>query len=85
MENSKKFIVGNTYKHNFISDSSCWVFYVVVRRTAKTIWIEQTVGGEVRGRTSSFRIFDFDGFEAIRPEGSYSMAPIMSSEKIVQL
>lgn len=72
------FETGKTYQTRLICDSDCIVRLNVISRTAKTI--KASVNGE---ETKTFRIFlTYDNFEAVRPYGSYSMAPIISADKL---
>lgn len=73
---TKSFEVGKTYATRSVCDSECRIGITISSRTAKTIKTEA-------GKT--LRIFiDFQGFEAVRPWGSYSMAPIISAEKVAR-
>ncbi len=65
------FQVGRTYTTRSICDADCIIRISVAGRTAKTI---KTAEGK------TLRIFvDYEGREAVRPWGRYSMAPIISA------
>lgn len=69
-----QFEAGKTYQTRSICDSNCIISVKVVSRTAKTIKTE-------KGKT--LRIGTYDGHEFVKPWGSYSMAPIVNSERAV--
>ena len=71
-----KFQAGKTYTTRSIGDHNCIISVKVLRRTAKTIWVE----GDSLTKPS-LRIFEWRGVEHARPWGNYSMAPIVSAEK----
>jgi hypothetical protein len=68
-----KFELGKTYKTRSICDHNCIISATIVKRTKKTVTLQD-------GKT--FRISEYRGIEQFRPWGSYSMAPILSAEKI---
>lgn len=71
---AKAFVVGQTYSCRSIGDHECIYTFTITRRTAHTVWLKE------RGETEvARRVFTFDGFEAVKPYGSYSMAPILRS------
>jgi hypothetical protein len=70
-----KFIPGHTYiGRSPYSDHAIVVH--VMRRTAMTI------RGMIEGKWKVFRITEHDGVETIKPWGSYSMAPIVSADRV---
>ena len=71
MEQKNTFQNGQTYTFNYIGDSSARVEVRVLKRTAKFVTIKMH-GEDVK----RCKVFELDGAEAIRPQGSYSMAPI---------
>lgn len=72
------FQVGAVYAHNFICDASLHVAYRVVRRTAKSIWLEGADGTVSRRAVKA----SWDGSEeTCYPDGTYSMCPILGAEK----
>lgn len=68
-----------TYACRSIGDHNCIWSFVVVRRTAKCIWIQED------GKTTVERrgIYVYDDIEKIRPFGTYSLCPVLSADKIV--
>jgi len=79
-----KFEIGKKYTSSSICDSGCvWVFEVT-KRTAKTITV-RSHQGTVNEATRTKRIkFCPDGVEYIMPLGSYSMAPYLGADKVVE-
>ena len=72
-----KFEAAKTYTTRSVCDHDCVISVTVIKRTAKTI---RTM---IRGEEKTLRIFiDMDGNEAVRPWGSYSMAPIVTAAKV---
>jgi len=72
-----KFEADKTYATRSVCDHDCVISVTVLKRTAKTI------KALVRGAEKTLRIFiDMDGNEAVRPWGSYSMAPIVTAERV---
>ena len=70
-----KFEAGKTYTTRSIGDSNMVIAIKVLRRTAKTIWVE----GDSLTKPS-LRVFEWKGVEQVRPWGNYSMAPVVSAE-----
>lgn len=66
----KKFEVGKQYWHNFICSHDTVVFYYVVRRTAKSIWIDKDPNGKGERKL----IKEWSDCEHVSL-GNYSMAP----------
>jgi len=64
---------GKTYWTPSIVDADYRVRVTVARRTAKTIVTDQ-------GKT--LRISTYCGVEQVKPWGSYSMAPIVSADRV---
>jgi hypothetical protein len=64
----KTFEPGKTYSTRSICDYDCIFSITVASRTAKTL---KTTKGQ------TLRIGQFDGEETVKPQGSYSMAPII--------
>ena len=75
-----KFEVGKKYKHNFITNSDLWVTWVVLKRTAKTITIQDVrdVNDVVRRRIKSDKDTEY-----VLPFGSYSMAPTLRASRSI--
>ncbi len=64
----KTFEPGKTYSTRSACDYNCIFSITVKSRTAKTL---TTTKGQL------LRISQFDGEETVKPQGSYSMAPII--------
>ena len=76
----KRFEEGKTYKHHFITDRNAEVTYKVIKRTTKTITVQNIDTNEViKGK----RIKEWEGTELIKPLGVYSMAPTLRAENEV--
>lgn len=74
-----KFETGKTYKMTSVGDSNCHWFLKVIRRTAKTVWLE----GDTMGKgTISRRVDLWEGTESVRPFGNYSMSPILRASRL---
>ena len=67
------FETGKTYTGRSVCDHDCIIRVTVARRTAKTI---------VTDAGKSLRIGTYDGAEFVKPWGSYSMAPIVTAERV---
>ncbi len=75
----KKFKLHSTYQTRSIGDADCTITMKVWKRTAKTLWTVDPFNAQI---FKSFRIFiDYNGNEAFKPWGSYSMAPVLTAEK----
>lgn len=72
----KAFVVGSVYSHTFVCDSSAHCSYKVVRRTAKSVWLEDEFG-DVKRRLVSVH----DDSEICHPLGQFSMSPILRATK----
>lgn len=70
------FRVGETYT-TLGGTSYVWTF-VVVKRTAKFITIEDTLSGKVR----RVGVYDYRGVEHALPHGNHSMAPVLSADTV---
>jgi hypothetical protein len=69
-----KFETGKTYQARSVCDYNCIIRATIVSRTAKMI---QTADGK------KFRVTEYQGVEQFKPWGSYSMAPIISADKLI--
>lgn len=69
----KFFQVGSTYQTRSACDSNCIFKATIIKRTAKTVTA-------ANGKT--FRVSVYEGVEQFKPCGSYSMAPILSADKV---
>lgn len=70
-----KFQAGKTYATRSVCDHNCIIRVTVAKRTAKTITT-------TAGKTLRIAVSPFDGVEQVKPWGSYSMAPIVSADKV---
>lgn len=64
----KQFVVGKTYYTRSICDNDCVWGHSIRSRTAKMVTL---------GNGKRFRIAVWDGVETIKPQGSYSMCPVL--------
>ena len=71
-----KFEINGVYMTRSACDYECIWRYRVTRRTAKTITIHEI--GRVCERTC--RVYEYNGVEQVRPQGSFSMCPILSAD-----
>ena len=75
-----KFITGKIYFCRSTCDHEAIFKYKIERRSEKSVWIEDMQTGLVQRKT--VKIWYDDTKEAVWPEGRYSMAPILTAEKI---
>lgn len=71
----KTFQVGRTYTDRAAGDHDMIYRYKIVARTAKTLTIEE------HGKTFKRGIFVLDGVERCKPDGTYSMCPVISADE----
>lgn len=72
-----QFQVGQTYSTRSACDHECIFSYTVVSRTAKRLVLEDR-----HGRISKRGVYTYsDGIEHCKPQGSYSMAPVISADE----
>ena len=76
----KKFEIGQTYSMRSIGNQDCVWSYTVTARTAQTITI--TDGKETKRCRISKLTSEYRNAESIYPLGQYSMAPILSADKV---
>lgn len=76
----KKFEVGKTYAMRSIGNQECVWSYTVTARTAQSITI--TDGKKVQRCRISKLTSEYRNAESIYPLGQYSMAPILSADKV---
>lgn len=79
-----KFKIGKRYGMNSACDHDCWWYYTVIERTACTITLKSD-RGEIKKCRINKRDTEFFKAEAVRPLGSYSMCPILTAEKIINV
>ena len=72
-----KFEVGSKYYCRSVGDADCRWEYTVVKRTEKTVTIDHPTFEKPKRK----KIDVWQGCETIRPEGNYSMAPILGADK----
>ncbi len=76
MENEiKRFEVGKTYTTRSACDYDCIYSYTVLSRTAKQITLE------IRGQKVRRGVTVYENEEYCRPEGNYSMCPVIHAGK----
>ena len=90
METKKVFEVGKRYLMCSACDHECTWTYEVISRTAGTVVLQQVnKDGQVEGDTARFRINSkltaYLNAEAVRPLGTYSMAPTLSADSEVEV
>jgi len=79
-----KFQLNITYKNNFICNSDSWFYFKVLKRTEKSVWIQQmNADGTIRSCEKLLRkkIDIYNDIENCKPMGSYSMNPILSADR----
>lgn len=74
----KQFEVGKTYKMRSACDHECVWEYKVLARTEKSVMLSD--GKHLKKCIINKKISEYLGAEAVRPLGSYSMAPILTAE-----
>lgn len=75
---SNKFQVGRIYQTRSICDYDCVYSYKVIKRTAKTLTLLTE-----DNKTVVRRIYLYEGEESCKPEGSFSMCPIIRANKVI--
>lgn len=70
------FETGQTYSHGYIGDSDIEVLYTITKRTPKFITLEDSLGNTKRVGT-----YKFEGIEKAKPEGTYSLCPVISADR----
>lgn len=78
----KKFEIGKRYGMNSVCDHDCWWFYTVVNRTKCTVTLKSD-RGEVKTCRVSKTISGIRNAESVYPTGKYSMAPVLSADKVM--
>ena len=82
MNEKKVFEVGKTYYTRSICNHDCVITGKVLRRTAATVTME--VRGEgVKTLRISKGLSAMCGAEAVKPWGSYSMAPTLTADRVL--
>jgi hypothetical protein len=71
-----KFQVGRTYSCRSVGDHDCVFSFAILSRTAQSVVINS------HGTTARRKIRVRDGVEEIDPLGRYSMAPVLSADRV---
>ena len=74
----KRFEIGKRYEMRSICDHECIWSYTVKARTEQTVTLIDEKGKELKCRIIK-AISQMDNREAVRPLGTYSMAPTLRS------
>lgn len=77
----KQFEIGKTYHMNSVCDHNAVWFFTVTARTAQTITLTYGGNESIRCRINK-QVSEYRGAESVFPIGKYSMAPILSADKI---
>lgn len=77
----KQFEVGKQYFGRFICNADTTHTITIVRRTAKTAWINDSRGSNRRLKIHEYDWGDRD--EYVMPFGTYSMAMLIGADKAV--
>ena len=76
-----KFNTNQTYSTRSVCDHNCIWHYLVTKRTNASVWIQELNDlGEPTGEVIRKKIEEWEGNEVIRPQGVFSMAPILRSD-----
>ena len=70
----QKFETGRTYRTRSVCDHECIIEITVAKRTAKRLTTTE-------GKTLGIR--EYEGVEQVMPWGRYSMAPVVSANRVV--
>jgi len=73
-----QFKPGKMYYCRSICDYDCKWFYLVTRRTEKTIYVKE----DGTGPEKALRVKDDRGEEYVMPDGRYSMAPVLTAGRM---
>lgn len=75
-----KFETSEVYKMGWVTDAEMFNHFIVIRRTDKTVWIQEFSRPD--SEIITLRIYVWANVEQVKPFGSYSMAPILSADKV---
>ena len=75
----KKFEVGKIYKITSVVNHECVWSFKILKRTEKTVTIEESFEGVKTCRISK-NISEYNNAETIYPFGKYSMCPVLSAD-----
>jgi hypothetical protein len=73
---SATFEVGKTYATRSLCDHDCLFSFTILARTAKTVTVE------VHGKTVRRGLSSYAGVEQFKPFGNYSMAAVITADKV---
>lgn len=76
---NKTFEVGTSYLGRFITDYDSVFTRKVIRRTAKFVWLQDSMGKVKKCGVKA----GWDGNETCLPFGSYSMSPCLSADRAI--
>ena len=79
---NKNFTANTAYSTRSVCDYNCVFNFFVVKRTAKTVTLSNDERTDMDAKGKTFRIREWEGVEQFKPFGSYSMAPIVTAEKV---
>jgi hypothetical protein len=77
----KRFEPGTTYFTRSPGDHNCIIWLTVLSRTDKTIKATTSHLGEIK----TFRPYEYDGAESVKPWGNYSLCPVVRADKTTEL
>ena len=81
----KRFEVGKRYMMSSACNQDCVWMYTVVSRTESTVVLQQLRCGQPYGKTMKCRInkrsTEYNGAEAVKTLGTYSMSPILVADR----
>lgn len=76
-----QFEVGKVYSTRSICDHDCIYRWRVVRRTDKSVWVEQFYGNGSKDAPVRRTVSTYLNSEMIYPSGRYSMCPVLFADK----
>ena len=82
MNGKASFEIGKTYYTRSICDNDCIISGKVLRRTAATVTMDVR-GCGVKTLRISKGLTDMCGAEAVKPWGTYSMAPMLTADRVL--
>lgn len=78
-----EFKQGGVYFCTSPCDSGCRWQFIVVRRTASSVWVRELGADGREGATTRRKVSVWGDSETVLPFGSYSMAPCLRAAKAV--
>lgn len=78
-----RFKTGETYYARSFCDYDCVWTFRIVRRTEKSVWLQETNDGNDVRESFRKRIRLYQNEEQCEPLGRYSMSPILGAEKTI--